>query len=148
MAGGTVLVLLALFSLPTLIILIPGMLPTGVAKLCDRTEQHSATFCVGGLNICGVFPYLMKLWTDNHSIDAATAAITDIFTMLVIYAAAGFGWLMYSVVPPVVSAVLNVLAERRVSVLKTTQVAIVKEWGPEVALMTEPGGQPPLPPNA
>ena len=68
--------------------------------------------------------------------------------MLVIYAAAGFGWLMYSVVPPVVSAVLNVLAERRVSVLKTTQVAIVKEWGPEVALMTEPGGQPPLPPNA
>lgn len=131
---GTVAVALAIFSLPALIILIPGMLPTFVARLCDRTEQKYATFCVGGLNLCGVFPYILNLWTDNHEIGAAVGIISNIFSLLVMYAAAGFGWLMFLAIPPVVSAFLNVLAQRRVTILRATQEEILREWGPEVTL--------------
>lgn len=131
---GTVAVVLAIFSLPTLIVLIPGMLPTAVARVCDRTEQRYATFCVGGLNLCGVFPYVLHLWTENHDIKAAVSTISDIFALLVMYAAAGFGWLMFLAIPPAVSAFLNVLAQRRVTLLRASQEEIVREWGPEVAL--------------
>ena len=142
---GTVMVLLAIFSLPTLIVLIPGMLPTGVAKVCDRTEQGYATFCVGGLNLCGVFPYLMKLWTDDHSIGAAANIISDIFSILVMYSAAGFGWMMFMSIPPVVSAFLTVLAQRRVTFLRSLQEDIVTEWGPEVSFIDEADSTPPAP---
>jgi hypothetical protein len=131
---GTVLVFLIYFSMPTLIVLIPGMLPTGVAWICDRTEQKYATFCVGGLNLCGVFPYLMKLWTDDHSITAASGIISDVFSLMVMYSAAGFGWMMFMAIPPVVSAFLNVLAQSRVTTLRATQEEIVTEWGPEVTM--------------
>lgn len=134
---GTIMVALAIFSLPTLIILIPGMLPTGVARICDRTDQKYATFCVGGLNLCGVFPYLLNLWTDNHEIEAAAGIISDIFALLVMYASAGFGWLMFLAIPPVVSAFLTVLAQRRVTILRTTQDDIVREWGPEVSIIEQ-----------
>lgn len=137
MGIGTVAVALAIFSLPTLIVLIPGMLPTAVARVCDRTAQKYATFCVGGLNLCGVFPYILNLWTENHDIQAAVMIISDIFALLVMYAAAGFGWLMFMAIPPVVAAFLNVLAQRRVTMLKANQEEIVREWGPEVTMPEE-----------
>ena len=132
--GSTVLTLLAIISLPTLIIFIPGMLPTGVARICDRTKQKYATLCVGGLNICGVFPFIMKLWSDNHSIAAATNTISDLFALLVMYSAASFGWLIFLAVPPVVSTFLDVLAQRRVNILRGRQQITVEDWGPEVAV--------------
>ena len=131
--GGTVLTLLAIISLPTLIILIPGMLPTGVARICDRTKQKYATLCVGGLNICGVFPFIMKLWSDNHSIAAATNTISDLFALLVMYSAASFGWLIFLAVPPLVSTFLDVLAQRRINILRGKQQNTVEDWGSEVA---------------
>ena len=131
--GGAVLTLLAIISLPTLIIFIPGMLPTSVARICDRTKQKYATLCVGGLNICGVFPFIIKLWSDNHSIAAATDTISDLFVLLVMYSAASFGWLIFLAVPPVVSTFLDVLAQRRVNILRGKQENTVENWGPEVA---------------
>ena len=129
-----VLTLLAIISLPTLIIFIVGMLPTGVARICDRTAQKYATLCVGGLNICGVFPYIIKLWTNNHSIIAATNTVSDLFALLVMYSMASFGWLMFLAVPPVVSTFLDVLAQRRVNTLRGKQQSLAQDWGAEVAV--------------
>ena len=145
LGAGAVMVPLTYFSMPTLIVFIPGMLPTVVAWLCDRTDQKYATFCVGGLNISGVFPYLMKIWTDNHTIEAGTEIISNIFTLLVMYSAAGFGWMMFLAIPPVVSAFLTVLAQSRVTTLRALQEDIVREWGPEVSLMDadDDAGAPP-----
>tara|TARA_Y100001960_G_scaffold261475_1_gene282411 strand:+ start:54 stop:563 length:510 start_codon:yes stop_codon:yes gene_type:complete len=128
-----VLTLLAIISFPTLIIFIAGMLPTGVARICDRTRQKYATLCVGGLNICGVFPYIMQLWVDNHSVAAALNIISDLFALLVMYSSASIGWLMFIAIPPVVSTFLDVLAQRRVNALRNSQKDISEEWGTEVA---------------
>ena len=128
-----VLTLLAIISFPTLIIFIVGMLPTGVARICDRTVQKYATLCVGGLNICGVFPYIIELWVDNHSVAAAMNIISDLFALLVMYSSASIGWLMFIAVPPVVSTFLDVLAQRRVNSLRSKQHNISEEWGTDVA---------------
>jgi len=124
--------LMVVISAPTVIVVGFGLLPTGVAFIIDRSDQKYATFCVGGLNTCGVFPYLLKIWTDTHSIDAAFDIITDVFSLSVMFAAAGFGWMLFLSIPPVISAVLNVLAERRVQVLREVQRKIIEEWGNSV----------------
>jgi len=124
--------LMVVISAPTVFVVGIGMLPTLVAYLIDRSQQKYATFCVGGLNTCGVFPYLLKIWTDTHSIDAAIDIITDVFSLSVMFAAAGFGWMLFLSIPPVISAFLNVLAERRVQVLREVQRKIIEEWGNSV----------------
>lgn len=130
---GAVLMVFAAFSLPSLMVFAVGLMPTFVAYLIDRSDQKFGTFCVGGMNMCGVFPYVLKLWTDNHTISAATETIADVFTLLIMYAAAGFGWMMFLAIPPVIASFLSVMAQARVKTLRTLQKEIMEEWGPEVA---------------
>ena len=130
---GAILVLLTAFSLPSLIVLTVGLLPTGVAFIVDRSDQKTGTFCVGGMNLCGVFPYVMKLWTGNHTPTAAMEIISDVLSLLIMYAAAGFGWMIFLTIPPVIATFLSIIAQTRVKVLRATQQEIVVAWGPEVA---------------
>ena len=130
---GAILVLLTAFSLPSLIVFTVGLLPTGVAFIVDRSDQKTGTFCVGGMNLCGVVPYVMKLWTGKHTTSAATEIISDVLSLLVMYAAAGFGWILFLAIPPVVATFLSVMAQSRVKALRASQQEIVNEWGPEVA---------------
>lgn len=129
---GLTFALLVLVSLPTVMLLFFGMLPSLAAYVIDRTEQKYATFCVGGMNICGVFPYLMQLWF-NHSLSNSANILTDPFKLAVMYAAAGLGWLLFAMIPPVVATVLTVLAQRRVAGLRNTQRLLIEKWGDEIA---------------
>ena len=85
------------------------------------------------MNFCGLFPYLMDLWMGAHTLKAAGAMVTDVFTLLVVYGAAAFGWIIYITIPPVVSTFLTVMAQRRVAQLRTLQRQIIEEWGEGVA---------------
>ncbi|MBT3661525.1 MAG: acyl-CoA synthetase [Rhodospirillaceae bacterium] len=133
LAGGVVLMVMMVISLPTLIVLFIGMLPTGVAAIIDRSEEKYGTFCVGGLNLCGVFPYITTLWFVDHTVNVATGMITDVFTLLVMYASAAFGWTMFMAIPPVIASFLSVMAQTRVKTLRALQREIMEEWGPGVA---------------
>lgn len=134
-AGGLI-TLWGIISSSSLLIISLGMLPALVAYFCDSTEQKYALFCVGGLNFCGVFPFLLKL-TDDHSFGAAMAIMSNVFSLAIIFAAAGFGWMMFISIPPVVSSFLTVLAEARVKTLKIIQKKIVDEWGTSVSSSDE-----------
>ena len=121
-------------SLSSVLILLFGMLPTLVAYIIDRSPRNYAMYCVGGMNLSGVFPYLLDLWTGNHDFDAAIEILTDVFNLLVMYAAAGFGWMLFMAVPPLVGAVMSVMSERRLAYLRDSQKGIVKEWGEDVGI--------------
>ena len=122
---------------PTMIVLFFGMLPTLVAYIIDRSEQKSATFCVGAINFIGVFPYVIDLWIDANTIDAALTNVTDLFAMLVMYSAAAFGWLLFMAMPTVVASFVTVLQQRKVAQLRAEQKGLIEEWGAEVAALVE-----------
>ncbi|MDX9859761.1 MAG: hypothetical protein RBS99_02480 [Rhodospirillales bacterium] len=117
----------------TILVMVVGMPPTVVAWIIDRSYQKSASYCVAGMNFCGLFPYLMDLWMGANSMKAAAAVVTDVFALLVIYGAAAFGWMIYITIPPVVGTFLTVMAQRRVVQLRTLQRQIIDEWGESVA---------------
>jgi len=116
-------------SMPTVILIFFGLLPTIVAWVVDRSEQKYAMFCVFGMNFSGLLPFLMDIWFKDHSADAAIAVLTNVFELMVIYSAAAFGWMLYVSLPPVITTFLTVISERRVAVLKANQQKTLEEWG-------------------
>jgi len=129
---ASLIILMMIISLPTVIVLSIGMLPTIVTRISDRSDHHFSTFCVGGLNLAGVYPYLITIWFENHTIRGAMDIMSDVFVLVVMYGSATFGWLLYQTIPPVIAAFLNVMAERRVAVLRANQTKIIDEWDEKV----------------
>jgi hypothetical protein len=120
------------FSIPTLVLLFAGMLPTLVAGLTDRSVARYAWICVGGLNASGLAPALLKLWFGHHEISYAIHMVMDFRTLLLAYACAGAGWLLYFGAPPIVMAVMLATSKRRAAALKTQMGKLEEEWGSEV----------------
>lgn len=121
------------FFLPTVLLLMVAMLPTGVALVVDRSVSRTGWLCVGGLNFAALSPSLFSLWFEGHTLERATVMIGDVFTLLLIYGAAALGWLLYMTTPEIISAVMQMTSSRRVAKLKAQQKSLVEEWGPEVA---------------
>jgi hypothetical protein len=130
-------VAMVIMSLPTVMILFFGMLPAIVAAIIDRSPKKNAAFCVGGINLCGIVPYLMDLWTGDNSMDGAMRILTDVFSLIIMYGAAAFGWMIYQSLPPVVGTFITVIAQSRVASLRSTQRQLVEEWGEDVATPQE-----------
>jgi hypothetical protein len=138
---GLTIIGVVIISLATVLLMFFGMLPTMVALIIDRTRQKYAVFCVGGMNFGGVFPYLLDLWAGENTAGSAMEILTNVFSLALMYGAAGFGWMIFIAVPPVVGAFLNVLAQHRVSQLRRDQKELIEEWGEDVAAsMNEPAG--------
>ena len=110
------------------------MLPTLVALIVDRTSQKYAVFCVGGMNFSGVFPFLLDLWSGEHTVGSAMEILTDPFSLFLMYGAAGFGWMIFIAVPPTVGAFLTVMAQHRVIQLRRDQEELIEEWGEDIAV--------------
>lgn len=131
--GSIIFVGVVVISLETVILVAFGMLPTIVAFIVDRTPQKHGGTCVGGLNFCGLFSYVLDLWSGGSDIDAAMRIITDPYAILVIFSSAAFGWMLFMTIPPVVSTFLTVISQRRVGLLRVIQKELLEEWGEAVA---------------
>jgi hypothetical protein len=121
------------FSIPTMLLMGAGMLPTLVAALTDRSPARYAWICVGGLNFAGLAPAMLKLWFGHHEITYAIHQVTDFRTLLLAYLAAGAGWMLYFGAPPVVMGIMMATTKRRAAALAVQMKKLEEEWGSEVA---------------
>ncbi|NQV55473.1 MAG: hypothetical protein HQ503_06410 [Rhodospirillales bacterium] len=117
----------------SVIVMVVGLLPSIVALIVDQTLKKYAFFCVLGMNVPGVFPSLLDLWGGSNDLTGAIKIITNVFDLTIMYAAAGFGWLLYVSIPPVIGAFITVTAQQRVSTLRARQREIINEWGKDIA---------------
>jgi len=121
-----------IFALPTMILILVGMMPTLVAALIDRRPEKYAAYCVGGFNLSGVFPFLLKLWLTGHTMHGLGGIIGSPLVWLAMYGAAAFGWLCFAWTPEVVLRVQSMRDRQRTSTMRERQGKLVEEWGPEV----------------
>jgi hypothetical protein len=123
-----------LFFFPAMmLLLVVAMLPSGFAYRVDKRPIKYLTICVASMNFCGAFPSIMELWNGANNIQTAFQMISNILELAVIYAAAAFGWLIYTAVPPVISGIIAVMAQHRIAQLRGTQRDLIKEWGEDIA---------------
>jgi len=120
------------FSLPTMLLLFAGMLPTLVAALTDRTTSRYAWICVGGCNFAGLCPAVLNLWFGHHEITYALHQVTSVRVMLMSYLAAAGGWGLYFIAPPIVLTVMAATSKRRAAALTSQLKKLEDEWGTEV----------------
>ena len=110
------------------------MAPTIVAYIVDKSNGKFAFFSVGAMNLTGITPGLIKLWKGENTVSAAIDILSNPFDLLIIFAAAALGWLIYLGLPPVIRGLLTIISKHRITNLKMEQKRLVKEWGDGVAI--------------
>ncbi len=133
-----VLLSIILLKFPeSVVVLLIGLLPTMVAFVVDKSSGKYATFCVGSMNITGIFPSIFELWAGNNNMSQAIQIITDVFDLVIMYGAAGFGWILYIIIPSAVSTLLTIMGQRRIARSRNRQRELIGEWGKDVAARPE-----------
>lgn len=125
---------LGLLVLPTTLLLIAGLIPTMVALVVDRDPDKSAALTVGAMNFCGIMPYCIRLWQGGHTTDVSFLLLSQSTTWLVMYGAAGMGWLIYFTVPRLVAGFNISRYQARIRQLDAARAELVQDWGPEIAV--------------
>ena len=124
--------LIGILFLPTTIFLFVGMMPTIAAALTAGRGKRTKALTVGGMNFCGCFPFLLELWTADHSIMHALTLVADPHTIVFIYCAAGIGYLIDWAMGGIVSAVMIQRANLRLREIGKRQAELAERWGREV----------------
>jgi hypothetical protein len=134
-ALGLAFIGMAVFAAPTSVLLLFGMVPSIVAYVVDRGKRPMQAFTIAPLNLAGLMPYLMQLWSGGGRDQMPTVVhlLTDVYVWLVIYLAAGAGWLIFLGMPRVVVLVMQSSLDRRKAKLKELQSKLKADWGPQVS---------------
>ncbi len=128
-----ILLLMLVFATPVFVILAAGIVPTLTAAFVDRDPDKNTTIAVGTLNLAGISPYVVKMLSGPMTLDRAIDQLMQVYTWLVMYGAAGAGWLFIVILPPITGAYLNALANGRIQHLRRGQRRLIELWGEEVA---------------
>lgn len=125
------LVLSAVF-LPTAVLLFISLMPMFVAFFLDRTRRKLKAVTVGAMNMAGCTPFLMELWTTDHTLEKAFEIILDPMAIVIVYAAAGAGYLIDWTMTSLIAGIVRQRALARKKVIEERQGELVERWGVEV----------------
>ena len=126
------ILLAGIVAMSTTMILLVGLLPTFVALFIDRTPEKTRVLTVGAMNAAGCAPFILQLWTTGVSMDNALSIITDPLTIVVMYCAAGVGYIIDWSVSGLVGSVMIQRGSVRRKQIAKRQAELVERWGPEV----------------
>ncbi len=123
---------LALTALPLCLLLLAGLLPTGVAVVVDSHRRRYLARTVGAMNLAGVAPGALRMWEGGISFSSLQQIVNNPYSWLVMYGAAAIGWVLYYCVPPIVGMVVEVKADETKRRLEARAKVLIEEWGEEV----------------
>lgn len=116
----------------SIVLLLIGMAPTGVAMLFDRSPSRNQTRTVGYLNFAGCLPWVIDYWLVGGDFARVFDIFADPMALFVMYSSAALGWLLFFAIRPIVGSYLSVSAELREKQIARVQQKMEEEWGPEI----------------
>lgn len=140
-SGGLIvwvlLPLITLVAFHSVLLLLIGMAPTLVALFIDRRPEKYAAYCVGGFNLCGAIPYLLKLILGGHNFQALAGILTNPMAWLAMYGAAAVGWGVFHYTPEIALRIASMKERQLIGGMKKRQEQLVEEWGEEIVPVRE-----------
>ncbi len=136
MGTFTILIVFAVaapFLMPTLLLVLAGLIPTYVAMATDSDRQKSGAISVGAMNIAGLTPFIIDLWSKGQTMPNAFQILATPNSWVVILGAAAVGQLVVSSIPQALATLTLTQAESRIKSLKKNLDMLKESWGPEVA---------------
>jgi hypothetical protein len=123
---------LAVIALPLCVLTMAGMVPTVVAALLDRFRAKYLTRTVGAMNVAGLAPLVLQLWSRGLTMADTTRLLSNPFNWLMMYGAAAIGWAIFLAMPTIARTIVDVRADHLQRLLKARAAQLVEEWGEEV----------------
>lgn len=138
------LLLMSIVFSSSALILFIGLLPLFVAFFVDRSKKKTRVITVGAMNIAGCTPFLMKLWMGGGAIEQAVSIIFDPMAIIVIYSAAGAGYVIDWGMTLLVASILYQRGIARKKAIEKRQEELIQRWGKEVTgkMALDPDGFP------
>lgn len=121
--------------MPTCLLLLVLMLPTMVAFLVDRSAGRKFVITVGMMNLAGTVPAIVDLWGQGQTFQASFEGMSNVFAWAGALMASGVGWLIFWVMPPIVSNYQGIASRAQVLSLRAKQKKLIADWGEEVAVV-------------
>lgn len=115
-------------ALPTFVVAMAGLLPSVVAFIVDDKPSRPLFHTVASLNLAGVAPFLLQLWSHGHTLDVALGIIMNVFNLATMYGAAAAGWALVWFSPIVALFVADVLSDVRLHRLEAREKELRAEW--------------------
>lgn len=134
----TTLVLVVVFKLGFLFFVL-GILPSIVSYYIDATRSNLSFQTVFTCNLAGVLPFMAQMLQSQDSNNSAVhEIITNSVNWLIVYGAAGVGWLLVFVAPMISQMLINAMHQRQIGRLERQQRILVEEWGSELEAYLKP----------
>jgi hypothetical protein len=121
------------FMMPTLTLLLVGLLPTFVALITDNDPHKSSTAAIGAMNFAGLTPFVIDLWVKGQTMENAFIILRQPSNWLIMLGAAGIGQLIVFAVPQAMASLTLARAESRLKLLKQNLEQLKAGWGSDVA---------------
>ncbi len=121
------------FMLPTIVLLLAGLVPTYVAFATDDDAQKSSAASVCAMNVAGIVPYVIDLWARGQTLGNAFLILGEPKSWLVILGAAAIGQLIVYTIPPFIAIMTLNHAASRAQLLRKNLDFLKETWGPDVA---------------
>jgi len=128
-----VLLFLCILFSSMAIVMVIGMIPSIVAWITDRTEGRIRTLTVSSMNFAGCVPFLVEIYKTGNNIETAVSYITQPETIVVMYFAAGMGYLIDWAMTGIVSSIMVQKTKKRLSDILKEQKELTERWGHEVS---------------
>jgi hypothetical protein len=108
-----------------------AMLPSCIAWFIDKSPRKPVFFTVTAFNFAGFFPYFMQIMTSQSLAYATEEMLADIMAWLVIYGAAGVGWLLVLAGPRLSLALVDMYYGGQVMRMEKEKEILNEQWGIE-----------------
>ncbi|HRQ60473.1 MAG TPA: hypothetical protein PLO23_03015 [Alphaproteobacteria bacterium] len=137
-------IIMGVIFLPSTFLLMVGMAPTPVAAFVDRSRKGSKVITVGAMNLAGCSPFLFDLWLKGNDFESSMAIALNPKAIIVMYAAAGVGYILDWALTGLVAGVMVQRGESRATTIREERAKLVERWGEKVtgSLVLDPQGFP------
>jgi hypothetical protein len=136
--GGALIVMvlvgavLVVTALPLCVLLLAGLLPSAVAAMVDRHPRRYLTAVVAISNLAGLVLPALALVKLGMSLAGAQQVLLDPRNWLIMYGAAGIGWVLSAVMQALARILLGIRDDREGRRLTKEAARLVDEWGSQV----------------
>jgi hypothetical protein len=119
-------------ALPLCVLFAAGMLPSAVAALVDRNPRRYLTGTVAILNLAGMVIPVLALFKAGLRIDGTWQVLADGRNWIIMYGAAGIGWVLDSAMPSIGRVIVDYRVEREERRLARRAEQLIAEWGNDI----------------
>lgn len=124
------LALIVSSTLPAVIILLIGLLPT-ITVLITDPKNSGKLIVIGSFNLAGLFVYLINI-INHFTLDGAFSILSDAFNLIIMLGSAALGFIVYYEVPNLFVFLSKISAKKRLENIDKQLQNIKDEWGPEI----------------